>query len=73
MSGHTLGSEHGPAFRGGTFGSGHGPALRRGYTLGSGNGPAIQRGVFIGGGCARAGLMLGSGHRLAGGTYGGGV
>jgi hypothetical protein len=45
---------------------------RFGTGMGSGNGPAIQRGVFIGGGCARAGITLGSGHRLAGGMGGSG-
>jgi hypothetical protein len=48
-----------------TFSSGTG--------MGSGNGPAILRGAYVGSGYARAGVMLGSGHRLAGGTYGGGV
>jgi hypothetical protein len=48
-------------------------AFASGTGMGSGNGPAIQRGAYVGSGYARVGLMLGPGHRLAGGTYGGGA
>jgi hypothetical protein len=43
-----------------------------GTGMGSGNGPVIRRGAYVGGGWARAGLMFGSGHRLAEGTIGSG-
>jgi hypothetical protein len=50
MGGHTFGSGHGLAWRGGMIGSGHGPALRNGYTFGSGNGPTLGSGFTMGSG-----------------------